>query len=314
MKQRRLGNTDLEVSALGLGTVELGMPYGIGNPAPPPDAQCIYLLRWAFDQGITFFDTAAGYGRSEELLGRAFGGASPRPTIATKVTVYRAEDDKLLAGKELASHLEHSLLSSLNLLGAEELDLLQVHAPGQGAFIGPDLLELMDSYTRRGLVRHWGASTYGPEQPGEALAHAPPIRTLQVAYNLLDRGLAEVIFPSCQSLGVGVVLRSVFLKGALSHRLDALPERLGPLRRAGQQARALAEELGLSLADLALRFAASQERADVVLVGTADLGELAANLKAFAAGPLPGPVRARIGEIAVEDQALLNPGNWGIYL
>lgn len=312
MKCRFLGTTDLSVSALGLGTVELGMPYGLGNPAPPPDAECIYLLQWAFDHGICYFDTAAGYGRSEELLGRAFAAHPARPVIATKATLHRPEDGKLLQGKALAAHLENSVLRSLKNLGTQELDLLQVHAPAKGAFISPELLEIMETFTQRGQVRYWGVSTYGSEQPRQALEYSQTIRTVQVAHNLLDRTLADTIFPGCSALGVGLILRSVFLKGALSERLESLPEHLAPLKKAGLRARNLAAEMGISLSALALRYAASQSQAQVVLVGTADLGELAGNLEVFGAGPLPAEIMARIETIDIADQALLNPGNWGL--
>ncbi|MBI2505415.1 MAG: aldo/keto reductase [Candidatus Latescibacteria bacterium] len=302
----------MEVSALGLGTVELGIPYGIGTPAPPGDSDCIRLLRRAFERGIRYFDTAAGYGRSEELLGRAFPSSTSRPVIATKAAICCPADGSLLTGKPLARHIEDSVQSSLRSLGVQELDLLQIHAPDSGDFISEDLLAIMVSFARRGVVRHWGVSTYGEEQPLQALNHPRTFRTLQVAYNLLDRRLSRTIFPSCYRLGVGLVLRSVFLKGALSARLDSLPGHLAPLHRAGLQARILADGLGISLPALALRFAAFQPQAHVVLVGTADLGELEADLAAFAAGPLPAEALARIEEIAIGDQALLNPGNWGI--
>ncbi|MBM3278460.1 MAG: aldo/keto reductase [Candidatus Handelsmanbacteria bacterium] len=312
MTEVRLGGTDLWVSRLGLGTVELGLPYGIGNTAPPEERDGIALLQWAYDQGITYFDTAAGYGRSEELLGRAFAGLSSRPTIATKVALSRPGEDKLLRGKELVSHIKKSLLNSLRALTLERLDLLKVHAPAHGLFLSGELLELMQELSSSGQVRYWGVSTYGVDQPLHALEHAGTIRAVQVAYNLLDRGPATTIFPACARAGMGLILRSVFLKGALSNRLNALPQTLAPLRRAGEAARQIAQELGVSLPALALRFCASQPLAQVVLVGTADRSELAGNLAAFAAGPLPEDVLGRINTIEIEDQALLNPGNWGI--
>ncbi len=292
--------------------MELGVPYGIGNPAPPSDRECIHLLHWAQDQGISYFDTAAGYGRSEELLGRAFRGRTPRPTIATKVAIHDGKSGKLLSGKDLASRVEMSLLNSRRLLGVDSLELLQIHAPGQGRFLSEELLDLMEQLSEAGQVRLWGVSTYGLDQPLHALAHAGTIRSLQVAFNLLDRAPARALFPGCTKAGVGLILRSAFLKGALTERLDALPEALAPLKKAGRMARVIADQLGLALPALALRYCASQEHAQVVLVGTADKGELAGNLEAFAAGPLPDEVLASIATIDIEDQALLNPGNWGI--
>lgn len=312
MTSKFLRGTDLQVSPLGLGTVELGLPYGIDGATPPAEEEAIRLLHWAHDQGVRFFDTAAGYGRSEELLGRAFGGRPDRPVIATKVGIADAATGEFLTGKTLKKGLTESLQRSIRALRGETLDLVQIHAPAEGLFLSDELLEAMDGAVGAGLVRHWGVSTYGLEQPADALRHPGTIRTVQIAANILDRGPIRTIFPACAAAGVGVIVRSVFLKGALSERLEALPEHLGPLKEAGAGAREIAATHGLTLPELALRYCASLEHVQVVLVGTARLQELSANLKAFAAGPLPGPVLAQIESIEIEDQRLLNPGNWGI--
>lgn len=312
MNLQILRGTDLQVSPLGLGTVELGLPYGIDSATPPSEEEAIRLLHWAHDHGVRFFDTAAGYGRSEELLGRAFGGHSDRPVVATKVGIADSATGGLLAGETLRKGLTESLRRSVRALRGEALDLVQVHAPAEGLFLTGELLETMDLAVDAGLVRHWGVSTYGLEQPADALKHPGTVRTVQIAANILDRGPIRTIFPACAAAGVGVIVRSVFLKGVLSERLEALPEPLGPLREAGARAREIARALGLTLPELALRYCASLGDAQVVLVGTASLQELTENLRAFAAGPLPEPVLAQIEDIEVEDQRLLNPGNWGI--
>lgn len=307
-----LGATDLKVSALGLGTVELGMPYGLGLPAPPPDAECIALLHRALDLGITYFDTAAVYGRSEELLGRAFAALSTRPVIATKAIIRSARREIPLRGAALARHLEHSARQSLRRLGLEILDLLQIHAGSADSLTIGELFQVMDRLSARGLVRHWGATTYGEEAPLQALEHPQRFRTLQVAYNLLDRRLESRVFPACWEKGVGLVLRSIFLKGALSQRHSALPERLGPLREAARRAGEVAAALGISLSALALRYAAFAPQPHVTLCGTADVGELEADVQAFAAGPLPAAALEQLRAIRVEDETLLNPSNWGL--
>jgi diketogulonate reductase-like aldo/keto reductase len=86
----------------------------------------------------------------------------------------------LLQGKALALHLENSVLRSLENLGQQELDLLQIHAPAQGTFISPELLEIMETFPQRGQVRYWGVSTYGLEQPRQALQHPQTIRCMGI--------------------------------------------------------------------------------------------------------------------------------------
>jgi aryl-alcohol dehydrogenase-like predicted oxidoreductase len=309
MRTSILGSTGLTVSALGLGTVELGMPYGLGRPAPPDDDSCIRLLRHAVDRGVSFIDTAAAYGRSEELIGRAFGGSTERPVIATKVTM-RDPDGAMWSGPALGEKVAASIERSLRLLQTESLDLVQIHNCDPQVAVDEDLTAAMQRHVERGEVRHWGASTYGLEAAQAVVERGAPLATLQVAYSLLDRSLEEPLFPAVHRAGLGLSLRSVFLQGVLSDRRHTLPEALTPLRDAAALAARIADDLGLSLPTVALRFALFESGAQVTLVGTAETAELDANIDAALAGPLPRDAVAALRGITVSDESLLHPGNW----
>jgi 1-deoxyxylulose-5-phosphate synthase len=311
MELHSLGATDLQISSLGLGTVQIGMPYGLGQPVPPSDGECINLLQEAFAKGIHFFDTAAAYGRSEELVGKAFSGSAKRPTIATKATIVHPQTSAPLRGEALKKHLEESVQRSLEKLQIEALDLLQIHNI-EPSWLQDDLYETMENLVTRGLVCHWGASTYGIETPLAVLNRGRTCSTLQVAYSLLDRRLEEEVLSTCQQMEMGVIFRSVFLQGVLSERLHQLPSQLDPLREAGLEAEKLAGEMGISLPDLALRYVAFSPFGDVALFGTTSSDELRGNLAAFSAGPLPTDVIRNIAAIEVADQRLLSPANWDV--
>lgn len=310
MEYASLGNTSLEVSRVGLGTVELGLPYEIGLPPPPEDAECIRLLRMAHDAGITYIDTAATYGRSEELVGKAFAEVGDKPVLATKVALKASAEASLFTGDALRRHLDESTASSLRSLRVERLDLLQIHSIDE-AFLTDELMESMSRLQERGLVLNWGASTYGEAAPMQALGHPELIRTLQVAYSLLDRRMGERVLPRCKDLRVGRVLRSVFLKGVLSDRARHLPGHLGGLRDAALEAEKVAGDLGISLTEMALRFAVFSPCADVTLFGTASVDEVQANLQAVENGPLPADALAALEGLQITDPELLNPSTWG---
>lgn len=303
-----LGATGLQVTHLGLGTVELGLPYGIGKAPPPDDEACLGLLHRARDLGVTYFDTAAAYGRSEELVGRAFPG-SHGVVIATKVAL-RDADGRPWGPAELADGVAHAVDRSRRRLGVDAIDLLQIHSVDDGASIDAALLEVMAQHTEAGAVRNWGVSTYGRQAPMAVLDRVPPIAALQVAYSVLDRTLEEAVLPRCRVLGVGVILRSVFLQGVLSERRHHLDAELEDLRRAAAEVAEVADALGITLPELALRFALHESGAHVALVGTAHETELDANLQAAAAGPLPPDAVAALRQIGVADEDLLNPGTW----
>lgn len=308
LQERILGSTDLSVTPLGLGTVELGMPYGLAKDEPPSDAACIRLLHEAVDRGIGYIDTAAAYGRSEELIGRAFADR-PRPVIATKVSM-RDADGTPWTDAVVAGRIESSVERSRKLLGADVLDLVQVHnadaiVTGQTA-----LLDAMRHQQERGRVRYWGASTYGHQAAQAVLQRGAPLQTLQIAYSLLDRTLEADVIPAATTAGVGLVLRSVFLQGVLSERRHTLAASLRPLADAAASAAGVAAGLGTSLPDVALRFAMYEAGAQVTLVGTANIDELVRNIDAAQAGPLPRDAVQSLRDIVVADESLLNPGNW----
>jgi aryl-alcohol dehydrogenase-like predicted oxidoreductase len=303
-----LAATELQVSPLGLGTVELGMPYGLGKPTPPDDKSCIRLLHHAVDRGINFVDTAAAYGRSEELIGRAFGNGD-RPVIGTKVTL-RDVDGTPHTGTRLSAAMRTSIDRSRQLLGMERLDLVQIHNADAIITKDPALADAMAYHLEADDVRFWGASTYGQQAASAVLEYGPPFRTLQVAYSVLDRNLEVELFPLCRNSGTGLILRSVLLQGVLSDRRHALADALAPLRQAADAAADVAEALGKPLPEVALRYALFEAGADITLVGTANLAELDSNVNAALDGPLPSDVVAALRAIRISDERLLDPSNW----
>jgi len=309
LKPVQLGNTDLWVSRLGLGTVQLGMAYGYDNEPPPADSDAIYLIRHALDLGINFIDTAAKYGRSETLVGMACAELSPKPIIATKLSITNSADRKFLTGDALRQVIEQSLQHSLQTLKLDALDLLQLHSL-QRRFATPELLAILDDYRDRGWVRYWGVTTYGVEAPLDALEFPERFCSLQVPYSALDRRMEPQVLPRAQAQGAGVILRSVFLQGVLSDRLNALPPHLADLQNLAAPLAQLAREAGLGLGELALRFAAFSPCAHSTIFGTTSIDELEANTRAIAAGPLPQELVAAVRAIEITDPTLLDPSNW----
>ena len=308
MELRQLADTEIRLSPLGLGTVEIGIPYGIGKPAPPPDEECIALLRRAVERGINFIDTASTYGRSEEIVGKAFVDFDDPPLIATKITL-RPDQKPPPTSDYLRTYVEESVQLSLKRLFADSLDLLQLHN-ALVEDLTPDFLEIMVDLQDRGLVKHLGATTYGEEAPSRVLELSDHFCILQVAYNVLDRRLEDQIFPRAKQADVGLVVRSAFLQGALSERANTLPDDVADLRNAVARVRAIASEAGISLTALALRYVAFNPDTYITLFGTTSFAEIDANIAAFEQGPLPKDVLEALNSLGQLDEYYLNAGNW----
>lgn len=315
MDYRTLGRSGLRVSALALGTVELGLEYGItlpGEAARPAEAEGVRLVHAALDAGITLIDTARAYGASEEVLGVALRGRRHEVVLATKVRTQRP-DGGAPAGDELRHLMRASLEQSLRALQTDYVDLWQIHNVDEALLAQRDAVA--DAFARAradGLVRAVGGSTYGVEAPLAAL-ESGLFDVLQVTYSVLDQRLEERVFPAAAAANVGLVVRSVLLKGVLTARGDYLPEHLGPLRERSRAFRELvaARGRGLTPVQAAIAFALGNPRIGSTLVGVRSEEELREALDAVGR-PLDPALRDELAALRLDDPDLLNPSTWGI--
>lgn len=309
--KRPLGRTGFHVSELALGTVELGMDYGLSVPGDygkPTPGEAIYLLHRAADAGITLFDTAPGYGDSEALLGQALKKFQ-QCLFATKVPVPRDHTGNLLLGEGCKQHIEQSLLQSLQALRRDVLDIVQIHNATMEVLEQSDLFELLNQAKQRGLIRWIGASVY---QEHEALAaiRSGICDVLQVPYNLLDQRMAERVFPAAAEAGVGIIVRSVFLKGVLTEKVNWLPSQLTPLKEAAEKMKSCFVLTWEGLASMALRFCLSHPSVATVLVGIRTVDELYHALDVDRSERLTEE-QCRIAQsLQLHDESLLNPNLW----
>ena len=157
MNYRILGKTGLRVSAIGFGSVELGMDYGIkvpGKRGRPNRKESEGILQRALDSGINFFDTAPSYGDSERLLGAVIG--SKPCYIATKVNVDEENGD---VGRAIRASVENSLRN----LNRECLDIVQIHNMEENTRKHDDALNALGALQKKGLIRFIGTSLYGSQ-------------------------------------------------------------------------------------------------------------------------------------------------------
>lgn len=269
--QRTLGRTGLSVSALSLGTVALGVSYGIRDAdGQPSRADAIALLRAAVNAGINLFDTAPNYGAAESVLGEALGDHADA-IFATKVTL--PAPGSSFTDKELRASLEQSVDNSRKALRRDVIDILQVHNLSVEHAANPAIAAALDELRILGRVGFLGASVYTEDEALTAL-HAGWVDVLQVAYNVLDQRMATRVFDAASALNIGVLTRSAYLKGALTPRARLLPAQLDPLRTAVED---LAGALSLPLEAMpraALEFCLGEERISSVLIGPSKLTEL----------------------------------------
>src|ERR1700746_2773775 len=217
MKTRKLGKSNLEVSAIGLGC--MGMSFGYG---PPADKQeMISLIRTAVERGVTFFDTAEAYGpfTNEELVGEALAPIRGQVVIATKFG-FKLD---LTSGKQVGldsrpDHIKEVAEASLKRLKTNVIDLFYQHRVDPEVPI-EDVAGAVKDLIQQGKVRHFGMSEAGVKTIRRAHA-VQPVTALQSEYSLWYRNPEEEVIPALEELGIGFVPFSPLGKGFLTGTID----------------------------------------------------------------------------------------------
>jgi pyridoxine 4-dehydrogenase len=217
MQKRKLGKSNLEVSALGLGC--MGLSYGYGTPVEKQEG--ISLIRAAVDQGVTFFDTAEVYGpfTNEELVGEALAPVRDRVVIATKFG-FSYKDGKQEPGvlNSRPDRIRDMVEASLRRLRTDRIDLLYQHRVDPNVPI-EDTAGAVKELIQAGKVKHFGLSEAGVNIIRRAHA-VQPVAALQSEYSLFWREPEEQIIPALEELGIGFVPFSPLGKGYLTGKID----------------------------------------------------------------------------------------------
>ena len=218
MQKRKLGKSDLEVSALGLGCMGMSFSY---SPVPDPTAM-IALLRAAVERGVTFFDTAEVYGpyKNEELLGEALAPFRGEVVIATKFA-YELKPDGSPGWVRLNSRPEHirqSIEGSLRRLRVDTIDLYYQHRVDPQVPI-EDVAGTVKELIQQGKVKHFGLSEASAKTIHRAHA-VQPVTAVQSEYSLWYREVEKEILPTLEELGIGFVPFSPLGKGFLTGKID----------------------------------------------------------------------------------------------
>jgi len=218
MQKRKLGNSGLEVSALGLGCMGMSFSYG-----PPKDKQeMTSLLRAAVERGVTFFDTAEVYGPflNEELLGEALAPFRGRVLIATKFGFKLKPNGEpgFVVLDSRPEHIKEVAEGSLKRLNVDAIDLFYQHRVDPDVPI-EDVAGAVKDLIQEGKVKHFGLSEAGVQTIRRAHA-VQPVTALQSEYSLWTRTPEKEVIPTLEELGIGFVPYSPLGKGFLTGKID----------------------------------------------------------------------------------------------
>ena len=283
MRTRKLGNTDLVLTTVGLGTWAIGGPWQFGW-GPQDDKQALDTILRALEIGINWVDTAPVYGcgHSEQLVGKALKKTAFKPLIATKCgLLWNDKRQKVSCLK--SQSIRNECHQSLKRLGVDCIDLYQIHWPQPQEDI-TDALEQMVKLQKEGKIRYIGLSNFNIEQI-ELARQVAQIACLQPPYSMLHREIEQVLMPYCARQNIGIIVYSPLQRGLLTGKFS--PERLAALplddhRRRNpdfqepaftstlqlvEQLRPVADRSGVTLAQLAVSWVLRRPEVTAAIVG-----------------------------------------------
>ncbi len=292
MQKRKLGKSNLEISAIGLGCMGMSMSYG-----PPGDKQeMISLIRSAVERGVTFFDTAEAYGpfTNEVLVGEALAPLRNQVVVATKFGFKFSSEGKQIGVDSRPEHIKQVAEASLRRLKIDTIDLFYQHRVDPNVPI-EDVAGAVKDLIKEGKVKYFGLSEAGVQTI--RLAHAvQPVTALQNEYSLWWRKVEDEIIPTLEELGIGLVTYSPLGRGFLTGKINEntefdksdfrniLPRFTSEARKANQAfvdfLQTFAERKKATPAQIALAWLLARKPWIVPIPGTTKLNRLEENIGA----------------------------------
>ncbi len=293
VKKRRLGRTAFDVSEIGFGAWAIGGSWGAQQ-----DSDSLAALEAALDRGVTFIDTAAGYGngRSERLIGQVLKRRPQRIVVATKTppTAGPWPPSPYCKAEERypEKYLRESIRERCHNLGVDALDVLQLHTWTRAWNRDPKPLELLQKIKAEGLVRAVGVSTPEHDQNSVIdLMRRGLVDTVQVIYNIFEQEPAAELLPVAQETGTAIIVRVAFDEGSLTGKYtesttfaeDDFRRRYfagDRLARAVRRAEAVRKDLagsGLTMPEAALKFVLAHPAVSTVIPGIRSVAQAEAN-------------------------------------
>ena len=279
-----------------LGTVQLGLPYGINNSEGKPNLkQAFEILAFAKNSGVLTLDTAEAYGNAIKIIGKFHALNSFRFQIISKFKYVTGLNIKL------------SVQKTLQALHIDQMFAYLLHNADQ--LLESEVKEKLNELKSIELIKYAGVSVYSNEQFEKAI-FADHIDVIQIPYNILDNNnLRGQLMAAAKKNGKIIHVRSVFLQGLFFMKLEKLPPKLIPLQKYLLEVHSICKKFDISVEEVALNYVMRNESIDGVLTGVESSKQLIKNLNAINT-KIPDEIDDFINRIIVKETELLNPANW----
>lgn len=292
-----------------LGTVQLGLEYGIGDVRQPSLEESLEILKIAYENGITVYDTAQAYGNAEEILGEFISRNKLKNKIKV-ITKLKPNIFDSIGDKSIEKIIIENLNESLKKLNLEKVDGYLLHTPKY--IFRDDIIDALVNIKKSGLVENIGVSIYEVEEAMQAL-ELDVIDYIQVPYNIFDRRLEEVnFFEKAKIRNKKIFSRSVFLKGLLTLHLENIPEYFKNSLENIKKFNSVCDEEKILNSEGCIYFARSNKNIDYLVIGVDNVEQLKQNIENFDKGyDVDYIYRKIISNVKKEDRGIVIPSLWG---
>ncbi len=305
----------VKVSKMALGTVQLGLEYGVANKTGKPNLQSAYdILQLALSRGINIFDTASDYGNSEDIIGSFLTSHNKTSTPETPIIVTKIPKVQCIGSpsfQAIYDQVKTLILHSAKRLNIEKIPICLLHNASDmidyGGLITKSLIKLREEK----LIKMIGVSVYQLREVREFLKISE-FDVIQVPINIFNNRLVKKeLLNELAQKGITVFARSVFLKGLFFLEPDNLPPYLQLANKPLRQLAKLSSDLGISIAELALTFVRDAPGITSVVLGVETVDQLKENIELMSSPPLSSETEERILDMFPDmPEELVNPNMW----
>jgi len=305
----------MDISKLTLGTVQLGLNYGIANTSGKPDHQQSYeIFKAASDNGVNSFDTAPGYGDSELIIG-SFISSHPAfskpPIIITKLPPI--DLDGRATFQKTYALVRQYVIGSIQRLQIERIPIYLLHRASDINACGGLVIESLLRLKSEGLIQVIGSSAYTPEEVEQVLK-VKAMKAIQVPINIFDHRLINTgLLNQLRDKNFIVFARSIFLQGLFFLDRNDLPPPLALAEKPLRRLQELSHEHGIGIAQLALSFVRDLYGITSLVIGAETLNQVLENVKLMSSPPLSTGLRKEImSTFSDMPLGLINPSLWNL--
>ena len=295
-----------QISALTLGTVQLGIPYGINNQGGMPSFEdSSDILKTALDLGVTSFDTARGYGESEAVLGKFFKNDTRKKTVISKV--FFKELDK----SRVKDRLFEDVRDSIKKLGLQKLPFLKLHNESMLIEYGDTIIRALEDLKKEELVDGVGVS-FSDKSGLLDLTCGAGFDIIQLPANMFDsEEITSGAIKTLSERGSAVFIRSLYLQGLFFKDTDTLPDKIKSAKPALDRLHELSRETKISVAELAITFIRDAEGITSLILGCDNAEQVKVGAALINAPKMTDDVRKEIFKIAESvEPIVIRPWEW----